>query len=142
MGNDQESGYSKNHKVPPYEIVEMKNTDDGFYELMGPLLSKREIVAELGSPVWDDDLKRWWIAHIDKAVIGVVALMKNTICSLYVVPQQRGKLAGTTLLVRLILEANGSGLKATATDASRGLFEGCGFKKIGMSGKYHKMVRP
>ena len=141
MNSSQESEYSKNHKVPPYEIVEMTNKSDGFYELIGPLLSKRKIVAELGYPIWDDDMKRWWIAHIDGSVIGVVALMNNTVCSLYVIPQQRGKLAGTTMLVKLILEANGSGLKATATDASIGIFEECGFTKTGMKGKYHKMVR-
>ena len=56
------------------KITRMTNRDPGFYELVGPFLSRREIVAEIGAPIWDDDGKDWFVARRGKKVLGFAAL--------------------------------------------------------------------
>lgn len=136
------SDYIAEHKVPPFELVEMTNADPGFYDLVGPWLSKREVIAELGAPVWDDPDRHWIIAKNDAdGLIGMVAERKGMVCSLYVVPGARGQVVGTTMVLRIILRHGSAPLRAMATSASRGLFESCGFQKVKSHGKYHVMVR-
>lgn len=130
------------HKVPPYQIRELTNTDDDFYPLLGPLLSRREIVAELGSPVWDEDGKVWQVAVTDSGdVLGMVALRDGTeICSFYVVPDSRGLTVGYALLYRALRDRTDP-MKATVTDASLALFSAAGFVETGQRGRYHVMRR-
>lgn len=130
--------YSAVHKVPPYTVVELNNRDPRFYELLGPWLSRREIVAELGGAVWDDDDKEWIVAY-DDGPVGMVAYRKGWVCSLYVAPGRRGQIVGTTLLLRLVMR-HGRSLKAMATPASLRLFEDCGFRPKGTRGRYTVMV--
>jgi len=74
----------------------MTNEDNDFYAIMGPYLSSREIVKEIGAPVWDDSDKVWFIAIRDNrtvlgfAAITVVAGWAN-FCSAWVDPIFRGK---------------------------------------------------
>ena len=129
------------HKVPAYELVEMTNQDPDFYRIVGPWLSRREIVDELGGPVWDDAGKEWIIAHGAGGPLGMVAFHEGMVCSLYVSPGQRGQLAGTTMVLRLVFRHGHGALRAVATEASRGLFAECGFKEEGRRGRYYLMVR-
>jgi GNAT superfamily N-acetyltransferase len=135
------SDYIAEHKLPAFTVTEMTNTDEGFYSLVGPWLSRREIVDELGGPVWDDDDKFWIIAHNDEGLLGMVAVRGKTVCSLYVAPGHRGQLAGTTLVLRLVLRRGSENLRAVATDASLGLFKECGFKERRRKGRYHLLER-
>lgn len=134
------SDYIAEHKVPRYSVTRMTNRDPDFYQVLGPWLSRREVVDELGGPVWDDDGKEWYVAHNEDGPLGMVAVHRRTVCSLYVAPGARGQLAGTTLLVRALIDHQGE-LKAMATDASLPLFSSAGFREVGARGRYHRMVR-
>jgi L-amino acid N-acyltransferase YncA len=134
-------GYIADHKLPAYSIEEVTNADPRFYEWLGPWLSRREIVDELGGPVWDDDDKQWYIARTETETLGMVAYRRGMVSSLYVGPGHRGQLAGTTMVLRLTLRHGSKELKATATDASKHLFAECGFKETGTRGRYYTMVR-
>lgn len=62
---------SKNTK-----ITVLTNTDTDFYPVMGPFLSRRQVVAEVGGTIWDEDGKRWIIARgRDGAVDGFCAFV-------------------------------------------------------------------
>jgi len=126
-------------KIPPYSIVEMTNRHPRFYELVGPLLSRREVAQDLGAPVWDDDDKTWFAAVAGDVVIGMVAVRRKEVCSFYVAPAVRGEAVGYALLRAALRVLPAS--RATATDASRPLFERFGFESHGRRGRYHTMRR-
>jgi GNAT superfamily N-acetyltransferase len=132
--------HKDNHKVPPFAIVEITNADGGFYELMGPFLSRPEIAKELGSPVWDRDGKRWIIAKGAAGVLGFVGYEGGSIRSLYVTPNARGEMIGITLVMRAVSQIQGAA-SAIATEAGSRVFAQCGFREKGMRGRYHLMER-
>ena len=74
-------------------IRTMTNKSRGFYALMGPLLARREIAAELGGPTWDDDGVRWFVAMRGRHVVGFCALHQRgaraDLRSSYVLPKHR-----------------------------------------------------
>jgi hypothetical protein len=135
------SDYTAEHKVPTYQIRELTNTDDSFYSLVGPMLSRREIVAELGGPVWDDDQKRWQLAVTESGdVLAMLAVKNGEVCSFYVTPGSRGLSVGYAMLHHASRGHDGP-MKATATDASRQLFLDAGFTETGQRGRFHLMRR-
>lgn len=44
-------------------ITVLTNTDSDFYPVMGPFLSRREVVAAVGGTIWDEDGKTWIVAR-------------------------------------------------------------------------------
>lgn len=138
-----DSTYSAEHKVPEFQIQEMTNQSDGFYRLLGPVLSNREVVAELGAPVWDDDAKVWFVATSKDTyeLLGMVSIRGREVCSLYVLPGSRGYLIGYALLNAAVTKAGVSPLRATATPAGRNLFERFGFIESGTRGRFFIMKR-
>jgi L-amino acid N-acyltransferase YncA len=137
------SNYSSEHKIPTYAIKVITNADPSFYELIGPILSKREIVDELGGPVWDDNGKLWYVAITGetKELLGVAAFKGDRICSLYVTPSSRGKCVGYALLNQVVTHSDSLELKATATEASRGMFISFGFTEVGTKGQYFLLTK-
>ncbi len=136
------SDYSTEHKVPTYQIRCMTNADPDFYPTVGPFLAKREIAGELGSAVWDDPGKLWYIAVSDGEAIGMVAYWHKTVCSFWVAPRTRGLSVGYALLRCLMADAPVEAtLSTTATDESVGLFESVGFAKTRLRGRYHVCER-
>lgn len=133
-------------RVKPYSIRNVTNRDDRFYDLLGPWLARREIVAELGDQMWDDDDKQWFVAIADDAVIGCVALREAAtrphVCSLYVERLSRKNVVGTTLLLRAIRSAPADlPVTATVAPAAVTLFDDCGFVADGTKGKFTMMTR-
>jgi len=129
------------NKFPKFGIRRLTNTDDDFYPLVGPLLSRRNIVAELGSPVWDDDGKVWHIAVNDEGeVFGMVGRTGSEICSMWVVPDRRGDLVGAGLLHAAASDTEDP-LRATVKPEAVELFARLGFAESGTKGTYTKMVR-
>jgi hypothetical protein len=127
-------------KIPPFSFLHTSNADDGFYELVGPLLSRREIVKELGNPVWDDDGKQWTVAIAGDDVLGICAAHKKSICSFYVKPGNRGMTIGYALLYEC-LKNNPDVTNAVATESSCDLFVAAGFTQTGERGRYKLMTR-
>jgi len=128
-------------KIDPYEIATLENTDPTFYATMGPYLSRREVVAELGTPVWDEDDKVWLVAHTtDNDVYGFVSVQPNgdqfSVKSLYVMPDSRGEVIGAALMHRILSLWPEATLAATATPASCSLFTTFGFEQTGTRGRY------
>lgn len=128
-------------KYPKFTIRKLTNADADFYPLVGPLLSRRNIVKELGSPVWDDDGKVWHVAvNEDDVAIGIVGRHNNEIVSMWVQPDSRGQLVGAGLLNAAANETD-ERLRAVVTPAAVEMFELYGFKATGSKGSYTKMER-
>lgn len=138
-----DAGYAGAHKVLPFTIQRMTNKTPEFYETVGPFLSRREIVAELGSPVWDDDDKEWFVAVEENGdVQGIVGVRSTEVCSLYVTPAGRGRLIGCALLHQALTSVGAEReLRATATERGRELFLLFGFAETGTRGRYYLMRR-
>lgn len=128
-------------KIPPYRIDQVSNIDPGFYSTMGPFLSRREVVAELGAPVWDDDNKEWLIARTDEDVFGFLSMQANWVRSFYVVPDARQEAIGAALITRVLDLRPNQPVKVTATEASSRLFALYGFVETGTRGAYTTMER-
>ena len=90
----------------------MTNRDQEFYSTIGPFLSRREVVKEIGGPVWDDDGKLWIVAKVEGRVAGFCGIHKADLCSVYVVPGSRAKGVSKALISRAIEAAKESGLDA------------------------------
>lgn len=126
-------------------IREMTNSDNDFYQLIGPFLSRREIVSELGSPVWDDGGKRWFVAVIDGNVVGFAGIRESgrwsLLVSAYVVPEMRRQGVYTELLRNRMKAIGGSAAKAIATASAVPGLERHGFILSCMRGRYSVMVK-
>lgn len=126
----------------------LTNADPQFYAVMGPFLSKREIVKELGFSVWDDDGKAWIVARVDGAVAGFCGVLVGKgiaqVTSFYVLPAYRKQGIGAGLLQDALEYAAGVGCtmaRATAAPDSQALFVAAGFDVIGEVGRYSKMEK-
>jgi GNAT superfamily N-acetyltransferase len=133
-------------KIPPYVITRCSNTDPHFYGMLGPFLANRQVVDELGSPVWDDDDKDWLIAYTaDEEVLGFVSIQPTkqrlAIRSLYVIPDARRQVVGSALIHRILALWPEATIKATATEASLELFHLFGFTDCGERGRFTLLER-
>lgn len=131
----------------PITVERRTRADADFYALLGPYLSRREIVAELGAPLWDDDGKAWFIVRIDGAVAGVRAVTVKsrvaTFCSAYVLPAHRRQGIYAALIADALDYARGVADSAKATvraDAAPAL-KAAGFKTTGTRGQFTLMER-
>jgi len=126
-------------------IKRITNKDKDFYNIMGPMLSKRQIVKELGNNVWDDDGKIWYVAMINKKVCGFVAALeqsKNVLfCSDYILPEYRGQGIYELLFAARLSDFKNSVITSTITDASMRTYLSNGFVETGTRGKYHVVRR-
>lgn len=127
----------------------LTNKDRDFYPVMGPFLSRRAIVKELGSPVWDDDEKVWFVCFDpDGAVAGFSALLvgkKIHLCSAYVLPAHRKKGLYSTMIRERIAwcKRNKTGadivISTTATQFSFEALHKAGFSIVRQRGRYYEM---
>jgi GNAT superfamily N-acetyltransferase len=126
-------------------IVTMTNQDERFYPTLGPYLSRRDIVAEIGSPIWDDDEKEWFVACRGRKLVGFAARRphgKHTaLVSDYVLPEHRKTGVYTALLQARVVEFKGP-IRAIATAASVPAMKRAGLKATGTRVKFTVMDRP
>lgn len=128
-------------------IVTITNTDPRFYPLLGPYLSRRAIVRELGFPVYDDDGKLWFVALDGEQVAGFVGLRiehgRAVFCSDYVRPEYRQQGIYSHLMAERIAFATGKAPTATAvvTKAGRHAYERHGFTATRERRNYTDMSR-
>lgn len=125
----------------PLRIRLMTNRQGGFYELLGPILSRREVVKELGGPIWDDDGKTWSIAISQSKIVGCVGVLAGKVQSLYVVPDRRREGIATRLLEKALATASAEKFTTTATPLSVPAFAAQGFVAVGERGCYTLMER-
>jgi GNAT superfamily N-acetyltransferase len=125
-------------------IVTMTNQDDRFYSTLGPYFSRREIVKELGSPVWDDDGKEWFVVYRGRTLVGFAALRQHgnhtSLVSAYVLPEHR-KTGIYTALLRARVTGFDGNLRAIATPEALPALKRAGFKATGKRGKFTVMDR-
>lgn len=126
------------------KIKTMTNQDPGFYETVGPFLSRREVVAETGAPIWDDDGKAWFVAYSGRKVVGLAATRcvgkHVALVSAFVRPEHRGSGVYRSLISARIASTH-EPLKAVATPAAVAALKQAGLKKTGQRGKYTILER-
>jgi hypothetical protein len=125
------------------EIRKMTNRTRGFYALMGQYLSRREIAAEIGGTVWDDDDKTWFVATIGGKVAGFCAARpaakgRTAYLSAYVLPGHRRAGVYRALWQERRAEFPGPA-QATCTAASLPLFLAHGWRAVGARGSYTRV---
>jgi N-acetylglutamate synthase-like GNAT family acetyltransferase len=127
------------------KIREVSNKDADFYSLVGPFLSRKEIVRERGSSMWDEDGKRWFVAIDRGRVVGVAGLLESargcTLVSAYVIPEKRRSGVYTELLNARLAATASTPVRAIATQSSvPGLIK-AGFKREKQRGRFSVMVK-
>lgn len=128
-------------------IETLTNADPRFYPLLGPYLSRREIIKELGCPIYDEDGKVWFVALDGEQVVGFVGVRfegdKAVFCSDYIRPEYRRQGVYTHLMaVRLTyVQDKASSASAVVTTAARRTYERHGFTATKTLKNYVKMSR-
>ena len=134
------------------QVIQITNQSWRFYSVMGQFLSQREITKELGSPVWDDLGKLWWLSAtnfyspLKPTIHGFVAAIrlpnkKVSFCSDYVIPEFRGQGVYRELFAARLEAFPAATIKATVTKSSKKEYENNGFKCIGVRGGFWSMCR-
>jgi hypothetical protein len=125
-------------------IVKITNQNDRFYATLGPYLSRCEIVKELGSPVWDEDGKEWFVAYRGSKLVGFAARRpsgKHTaLVSAYVLPEHRKAKVYVSLLHARVDGFDGH-LRAIATAGAVPALKRAGFKATAKRGRFTVMDR-
>lgn len=129
------------------EILRRTRTDADFYTLLGPFLARREVVAAVGGPVWDDDGKTWFIARQGGAVVGflgatVAGSGVATLASSYVVPTADAAPVWDALLAdaRAALHGRATRARATVADEKKH-FSRAGFRATTTKGRFTVVER-
>lgn len=126
-------------------IMAMTNGHQDFYSLVGPFLSRRSIVAEIGAPIWDDDDKQWFVARCGSAVVGIAALVTHnkslTLVSVHVVPEYRRRGVSRALVAACLDASAACGLpvRAVAGEALVRTLKQSGFRPVGARGRFTTM---
>lgn len=120
-----------------FSIIKLYNSDQNFYPLIGPFLSRREIVKEFGWHVWDEDNKVWFVALGEKGnVLGFTAVVDNgktaIFDSSYVIPEQRRKGVYTKLFDTAYIYATNTFSKITALSTGKTIeiYKNHGFNEV------------
>lgn len=80
----------------------MTNEHPDFYRMLGPFLARKEIVKELGGPIWDEDKKIWFLAMQDGNIAGFASMIYKSksilFCEDYILPSYRNQQIDTRLI--------------------------------------------
>ncbi len=123
-------------------ILTLTNTSPRFYPLLGPFLARREIIKELGGPLYDEDGKQWFIALTPGGQVAGFAsmLLKKEqvvhLCEAYVVPAYRHQGLHQRLIdVRLAHCPAGTTVEVLVCSASLHQYQSRGFAVKRLRGK-------
>lgn len=118
-------------------LLKLTNTDHRFYPLIGPFLSRRAIVAELGVPLWDEDGKCWYVLMENPAAVSPLDLLGFAAIqpephgvhfgSAYVVPGARGNGVYGQLLAARLADHAGERITVTANEHTAPAYLAAGF---------------
>jgi hypothetical protein len=129
------------------DIRRLTNVNPAFYPLLGPALSRREIVKEVGNPIWDEDGKVWYVYMIGRVVAGFVAIMprpknKHELCSNYVFPQFRDRGIHSALLGASLGDiGDAAHVFALVPSGHTNKLAAVGFAPVARRGRFCKMER-
>lgn len=130
--------------MPNVSIERMTNSDPQFYGVMGQYIARRDIVGELGAPIWDDDDKLWFVAFGQHGVAGFAAARIDgavvKLSSAYVMPGARRSGVYSALIEARIDWARGAAVVAVATPASAPILARRGFVKTRSKGRFAVMI--
>ncbi|UWZ37800.1 GNAT family N-acetyltransferase [Dactylosporangium roseum] len=123
----------------------MTNQSRSFYRLLGPFLARREVVAEVGGPIWDEDDKTWFVALADGVVVGFCAARESgsvvTLQSAYVVPGYRRSGVYRALFADRLAWLGDRPARAVCTEASLPAFLDTGFTEARTRGRFTEVRR-
>jgi len=128
-------------------VRQLTNAGQGFYRLLGPFLARREVVAEVGGPIWDDDGKTWWVALAGGEVAGFCAATVPgaggpvVFRSAYTLPGFRRAGVYRRLFSDRLAWSGGRPVRATCTAASLPMFERHGFTTVRTRGRFTDVHR-
>jgi len=128
------------------KVIAMTNADPRFYRLLGPFLSRREVVRDVGAPVWDDDGKAWVVITDDDGhVAGFGAIVSqhghNRFTSDYVLPAHRGNGLHRTLIRERLKVTEGTPAMAIATREGLRAYLAEGFAPVRERGRFTEVRR-
>lgn len=128
----------------PPVLKRLTNNHRAFYPTLGPFLSRRAIVKEIGGPIWDDDNKTWWVALRGKTVLGFAAARDDTrhitFQSAYTLPDYRRQGIYRTLLQARLDVYTGHPIRAVCTPASLPVLLAHGFVVVRARGSYTEVT--
>ena len=123
----------------------LTNTDRGFYALLGPVLSRRDIERELGARVHDDDGKVWFVAVDGRELLGFCAALGTPrsvrLVSDYVLPAHRGRGVYRQLFAARLAHYPDRPMTATCTAAGLHTYRANGFYEVRARGAYVDVAR-
>lgn len=129
-------------------ISRVTNRSPKFYLHLGPYLSRRQIVRELGAPIWDEDDKEWFVAREKRRlqIVGFATMTRTGnrahISSFWIKPEHRRKGAGAELL-QSMLDATPDSIQtvdAIVTPAGLPMFRRRGFTTAAKRGRFQRMA--
>jgi GNAT superfamily N-acetyltransferase len=128
------------------EVVRLTNADPRFYPLLGPFLSRREVVREVGAPVWDDDGKAWVVITGNDgkvAAFGAVVSQKGHVrfTSDYVLPAWRSKGLHRHLIRERLTATEGTPAIAVCTGEGLRAYLAEGFTPVRERGRFTEVRR-
>lgn len=128
-----------------YEVVTLTNADERFYPLLGPFLARREVVREIGAPLWDEDGKAWVVITDggQVAAFGGVVNGKGHVrfTGDYVVPRYRKKGLHRRLIAERLKATEGTPAIAVCSPAGLPAYLAEGFKPARERGRYTEVRR-
>lgn len=127
-------------------LATMTNTHQDFYRVLGPYLARRDVHAQIGGPVYDDDGKIWIIATgSDGQVRGFIGIRTPKAAAI----AESCWLADDTdsaLLAELIAAALAAvaptPVRATVRHARAATYIKAGFTEAGRTNGFTKLVHP
>lgn len=126
-------------------LLELTNTDAEFYPLVGPFLSRREVVRQVGGTVWDDDAKTWIVATTSTtrpavtAFVAVAVRGRTFVESLYLVPGYEH--LAETLVAAAVTRFGDRHLNAVVCLPHRDAYLASGFDETSRTKNFVTLVR-
>lgn len=127
-------------------IKMVKDKDDGFWPLMGPMFASAEVRRSLGVSMSSDDSYSWVVGMSKSKLVGFCAVTPDKsgvrLRHLYVNPDKRGSGFGSQLIRRVVSDFAQTPIIVWAKSDMCGFYERFGFVSSGKSrGRYSEMVR-
>lgn len=127
------------------DVIALTNQDPRFYPLLGPFLSRRDVVREVGAPLWDDDGKAWVVITEggQVAAFGAITSGKGHVrfTSDYVLPAWRGKGLHRRLVRERLRATEGTPVIAVCTGDGLRAYLAEGFAPVRERGRFTEVRR-